>query len=169
MFPMSSACSSGAREGLWTQERVRRGRGGEQSGRPAKRVLTGGGGGTPGAWTHGVHGRSDVQVDPDPGPVEADVRGDEKAGAGAGAVVPVLGEEDGRDPSAPGGGNAEEGLAQSALRAASSWALAGCPAPAPPHRPQRPRGERQRVTPRAMPVGYGVCLHARRGGRQRKS
>lgn len=29
-------------------------------------------------------------MDPDPGPVEADVRGDEEAGAGAGAVVTVL-------------------------------------------------------------------------------
>lgn len=130
MFPMSSACSFGAREGLWTQERVRTGRGGEQSGRPAERVLTGGGGGTPGAWTHGVHGRSDVQVDPDPGPVEADVRGDEKAGAGAGAVVPVLGQEDGRDPSAP----------------------------APPHRPQRARGGQQTVTPRAVPVATGSAF-----------
>ena len=29
--------------------------------------------GTPGAQTHGVHGRGDIQVDPDPRPVEADV------------------------------------------------------------------------------------------------
>ena len=53
-------------------------RGWEWPGRRAVRAGAGGGGqagrGHPGgAWTHGVHGCSDVQVDPNPRPVKANV------------------------------------------------------------------------------------------------
>lgn len=78
MFPMSSACSSGARQGSGcasdggSQAEGRDGRGSRLEGQPRKGPPRAGRT-PPGARTHCVHRRGDVQVDPDPRPVEANV------------------------------------------------------------------------------------------------
>lgn len=81
-----------------------------------------------------MHRRSDVQVDPDPGPVEAYVRGNEKAGTGAGAVVPVLGGAEGQALTLPLSAWGM-GSIKSTFGAASAWAAVDTPTPSGPTPP----------------------------------